>query len=154
MVNRVVLVGRMVKDTELRTANSGNSVCSFTVAVDSKLKGPDGKRSTCFMPCVCFGQTAESVTKFTRRGSLVGVDGFLNQRKYQRKDGTIASVFEVICDSVQFLEPKGGAKGFEEIPPFDDAPAPAGNNLNGQETLEEDSKNLETYDLPDDDLPF
>jgi len=151
MINRVVLVGRLVKDPELRTATSGNSVCSFTVAVDSKMKNQDGSRGTCFMPCVCFGQTAESVSKFTRKGSLVGVEGFLNQRKYQRNDGSTASVVEVICDSVQFLEPKGARSGYDVIPPFDDAPAPSNNN---EVSDDEDNKNLDSLDLPDVDLPF
>ena len=151
MINRVVLVGRITKDPELRTATSGNSVSSFTVAVDSKMKGPDGTRSTCFVTCVCFGQTAESVTKFTRKGSLVGVEGYLNQRKYQRQDGSMASVIEVICDSVQFLEPKGARGGFDEVPPFDDVPAPSGN---GNRPSDEDNRNLDSLNLPDDDLPF
>ena len=66
------------------------------------------------------------------------------QRKYQRNDGSTASVIEVMCDSVQFLEPKGTRGGYEEVPPFDDAPV----------QNEEDSRNLDSIDLPDDDLPF
>ena len=142
MINRVVLVGRITKDPELRTATSGNSVCSFSLAVDSKMKNSNGERGTCFITCVCFGQTAETVSKFTRKGSLVGVEGTLNQRKYQRQDGSTASVIEVICDSVQFLEAKKSG-GYDEVPPFDDAPAPT-----------EDSRNLDSLNLPDDDLPF
>lgn len=143
MINRVVLVGRITKDPELRTTTSGRSVVSFTVAVDSRTKNPDGSRATSFIGCVAFGQTAETMSKFTRKGSLVGVEGTLNQRKYQRQDGSTASVLEVMCDSVQFLEPKG-QRGFEEVPPFDDAPA----------QNEEESRNLDSIDLPDDDLPF
>ena len=144
MINNVTLVGRITKDPELRTTTSGKSVVSFTVAVDSKLKNPDGSRGTSFIGCVAFGQTAETMSKFTRKGSLVGVVGTLNQRKYQRNDGSTASVIEVLCDSVQFLEPKGARGGYEEVPPFDDAPA----------VNEEDSRNLDSIDLPDDDLPF
>ena len=153
MINRVVLVGRFTKDPELRTATSGNSVCSFTLAVDSKMKNADGTRGTCFMGCVCFGQSAETVAKFTRKGSLVGVEGYLNQRKYQRQDGSMASVIEVICDSVQFLEPKG-SRTYDEVPPFDDVPAPAANGGQNQTPAEEDSRNLDSLNLPDDDLPF
>ena len=144
MINSVVLVGRIVKDPELRTATSGNSVASFTVACDNRMKNADGTRGTSFVGCVCFGQKAETVAKFTRKGSLVGVEGFLNQRKYQRQDGSTASVIEVICDNVEFLEPKKTTGGYEEVPPFDDAPAP----------VEEDSRNLDSLNLPDDDLPF
>ncbi len=145
MINQVVLVGRITRDPELRTATSGNSVCSFTVAVDNRMKNADGTRGTSFIGCVCFGQSAETVAKFTRKGSLVGVEGTLNQRKYQRQDGSSASVIEVICDRVQFLEPKGSRNGVDEIPPFDDAPAPS---------QKDDSRNLDSLNLPDDDLPF
>ena len=88
-------------------------------------------------------QEAEIVAKFTKKGSLVAVEGSLNQRKYQRQDGRTASVIEVICDNVEFLEPKKTTGGYDEIPPFDDAPAPA-----------EESRNLDSLNLPDDDLPF
>ena len=144
MINRVVLVGRITKDPELRTSTSGNSVCSFTVAVDDKLKAQDGSRTTSFISCVCFGQIADTTSKFTRKGSLVGVEGTIRQRRYQKQDGSNASVFEIICDSVQFLEPKGTRGEADEVPPFDDAPAPA----------ESESRNLDAIDLPDDDLPF
>ena len=148
MINQVVLVGRITKDPELRTATSGNSICSFTVAVDNRLKNSDGSRGTSFISCVCFGQSAETTAKFTRKGSLVGVEGTLSQRKYQRQDGSMGSVLEVICDRVQFLEPKGVRGGVEEIPPFDDAPAPS------IKDSDESSRNLESLNLPDDDLPF
>lgn len=146
MVNNVTLVGRITRDPELRTATSGRSVVSFTIAVDGRMKNPDGTRATSFIGCVAFGQTAETMSKFTRKGSLVGVVGSLNQRKYTRQDGSTASVIEVLCDSVQFLEPKGTRGGVEEVPPFDDVPV---NNPN-----DEDSRNLDSIDLPDDDLPF
>lgn len=147
MINQVVLVGRITKDPELRTASSGNSICSFTIAVDNRMKNSDGTRGASFIGCVCFGTSAETTAKFMRKGSLVGVEGALNQRKYQRQDGTNASVIEVLCDSVQFLEPKGTrGGGYEEVPPFDDAPAPS--------VKEDDSRNLDSLNLPDDDLPF
>ena len=100
MINRVVLVGRLTRDPELRNTNSGNAVCSFTVAVDNRTKNPDGSKSTSFIPCVVFQQQADNVGKFTRKGSLVGIEGRLNQRNYQKQDGTKASVLEVICDNV------------------------------------------------------
>jgi single-strand DNA-binding protein len=141
MINRVVLVGRLTRDPELRRTGSGNSVCSFTVAVDNRQKNPDGTRGTTFVPCVCFQQSADNMVRFVRKGALVGVEGRLNQRSYQRQDGTNAKVFEVLCDSVQFLEPKGDNAN-EDVPTFDDQP------------VEEAGKNLDTLDLPDDDLPF
>ena len=146
MINRVVLVGRLTADPELRKTNSGTSVASFTVAVDNAMKNQDGSRATCFVNCSIFNAQADNVAKFTRKGSMVGVEGRLNQRKFQRKDGTNASVLEVVADTVRFLEPKGNnaeaaveqnPDSFQD-PNFDDD---KGNNLDG-------------LDLPDDDLPF
>jgi len=142
MINRVVLVGRLTRDPELRKTNSGNSVCSFSVAVDNRQKNPDGTRSASFIPCVAFSQSADSMSKFTRKGSLVGIEGRLNQRSYQRQDGTKASVLEVLCDSVQFLEPKA-AIAVEN-----------GDTPNNVSQVENEGKNLDSLDLPDDDLPF
>jgi len=142
MINRVVLVGRLTRDPELRRTNTGTSVCSFTVAVDNRQKNADGTRSASFIPCTVFQQAADNMTKFLRKGSLVGVEGRLNQRSFTRKDGTNASVLEVLCDSVQFLEPKSGDVKEVEVS-FDDEPAQSGNN-----------DSVGTLDLPDDDLPF
>ena len=143
MINRVVLVGRLTRDPELRKANSGNPVASFSIAVDNRMKNPDGSRGTTFMNCSIFGNQAENLVKFTRKGSMVGVEGSLNQRNFTRQDGSRGSVIEVICDRVAFLEPKGNneARGAEGVV-FDDT-TPADNG-----------KNLDSIDLPDDDLPF
>ena len=144
MINKVILVGRLTKDPELRTATTGRSITTFTVAVDSKMKNPDGTRSAAFLDCVAFQSTAENVCKFTKKGSLVGVEGSINQRKYQRKDGSNAIVVEILCDNVKFLESKPKN---EEIPPFDEYPQ------NGP-AIEESNETVDTPELADDDLPF
>lgn len=144
MINRVVLVGRLTRDPELRNTNSGTAVVSFTVAVDNPVKNPDGTKSASFIPCVAWNQKADFASKFARKGSLVGIEGRLNQRNYQKQDGTKASVLEVVCDNLQLLEPKAAneaaAASGDEVK-FDDAPVA-------------DNKNLDQLDLPDDDLPF
>lgn len=144
MINRVVLVGRLTRDPELRkTINS--AVASFTIAVDNRLKGPNGEKTTSFIPCQAWNQQAENTVKFVRKGSLVGVEGRLNQRTYDSKDGRKVQIIEVICDTVQFLEPKGtnslqnDNNGF--VPDYvpDDV---------------EERKNVSSIDIADDDLPF
>ena len=143
MINRVILVGRLTRDPELRRTNSGTSVCSFTIAVDNRQKNPDGSRTASFIPCTVFQMAADNMTKFLRKGSLVGVDGRLNQRSFVRQDGTKGSVLEVLCDSVEFLEPKSANQQSNDSITFE-SDVPAG----------EDNKNLDSLDLPDDDLPF
>ena len=142
MINRVVLVGRLTRDPELRRTNSGTSVCSFTVAVDNRTKNADGTKSASFIPCTAFQQSADNMSKFLRKGSLVGIEGRLNQRSYVRQDGSKASVLEVLCDSVQFLEPKSNAEQAPDAVTFEDA-APA-----------DEGKNLDSISMADDDLPF
>jgi single-strand DNA-binding protein len=143
MINRVVLVGRLTRDPELRNTNSGNPVCTFTLAVDNRQKAADGSKTASFITCVVFSQQADNVSKFVRKGSLVGVEGRLNQRSYERKEGGKASVIEVICDSVQFLEPKAANQAEEDTVTFNDEPvtATSGNNL-------------DSIEIVDDDLPF
>ena len=142
MINRVVLVGRLTKDPELRNTNSGNPVCTFTLAVDNRQKAADGSKTASFITCVVFSQQADNVAKFVRKGSLVGVEGRLNQRTYDRRDGTKASVIEVVCDSVQFLEPKGASDNNDTVT-FDDTPS-----------NKTEENNLDAIDLSQDDIPF
>ena len=106
MINRVVLVGRLTRDAELRKTTNGTSVASFTLAVDNRLTDKEGNKTASFIPCTIWNQQAENVVRFTHKGSLVGVEGRLNQRTYTNTEGKNVQVIEVVCDSVQFLEPK------------------------------------------------
>ncbi len=145
MINRVVLVGRLTRDPELRRTSSGIAVASFTIAVDNRTKS-GAEKTASFIPCTVWNQAADNLAKFTRKGSLVGVEGRLNQRTYDSKDGRRVSVIEVICDSVQFLEPKGTTVSENVVkddnPVFDDLNDDTGDN------------NLSAIDVADDDLPF
>ena len=142
MVNRVVLVGRLVKDPELRKTNSDISFATFTLAVDNRVKEADGTRGTIFIDCRVFRDQADSLVKNTRKGSKIAVDGSLNQRNFERRDGTKGKVIEIVVDSVTFLDPNPNRESNAvEEPKFDDIQVPASNNL-------------DSIDLPDDDLPF
>ena len=143
MVNRVFLVGRLVKDPELRKTNSDISVATFTIAVDNTIKEQDGTRGTLFLDCRVYRDQADNMAKFTRKGSKVAVDGSLNQRNFTYQDGRKGKAIEVYVDSVTFLDPNPNRENNSvDTPKFDDTPAP----INGS--------NLDSIDLPDDDLPF
>ena len=142
MVNRVVLVGRLVKDPELRKTNSDISFATFTLAVDNRVKESDGTRGTIFIDCRVFRDQADSLVKNTRKGSKIAIDGSLNQRNFERRDGTKGKAIEIVVDSVTFLEPNPNREqNTVEEPKFDDIQVPPSNNL-------------DSIDLPDDDLPF
>ncbi len=150
MVNSVVLVGRLTRDPELRKTSSGMSVASFTIAVDDSRKGPNGEKVTIFMPVAVWGNMADTVVKFTRKGSLVGVVGRLTQRKYVDRNGSNVTSTEVSANQVEFLESKN-ARGQDDQGFAPDQPAPGPTN---QAKAKEESKNLEAIDIVDDDLPF
>jgi single-strand DNA-binding protein len=106
MINNVVLVGRITKDLELRYTTSNKETTSFTVAINRAFKGQDGQTQADFISCVAFGKTAINLCRYCGKGSLIGVEGRIQTRNFQGKDGNTVYVTEVIADRVQFLESK------------------------------------------------
>lgn len=106
MINRVVLVGRLTRDPELRKTGNGTSVASFTLAVNRPFTAQGQDRQADFVQCVCWNRVAENTTQYTRKGSLVGIEGRIQTRNYQNQQGQTVYVTEVVADSVQFLETK------------------------------------------------
>lgn len=107
MLNRVVLVGRLTRDPELRVSQNNLSVTTFNLAVNRPFTSQSGERGADFINCVTFRKQAENVSQYVKKGSLVGVDGRIQTRNYENKDGQRVYVTEVVCESVQFLEPRG-----------------------------------------------
>lgn len=114
-LNIVVLIGRLVKDSELRYTPNGKAVATFTLAVDNPYK----KGEADFINVVTWGKTGENVATYTRKGSLVAVEGRISTRNYE-KDGRKVYVTEVVADNVRFLDSK--KKEPSEPSPFDDSP--------------------------------
>lgn len=106
MINRVVLVGRLTKDADLRYTSSGAAVASFTVAVNRQFTNQSGEREADFINCVAWRKTAETLANFTRKGSLVGVEGRIQTRSYDNQQGQRVYVTEVVVDTFSMLESK------------------------------------------------
>ncbi|MDN6193644.1 MAG: single-stranded DNA-binding protein, partial [Alkalibacterium sp.] len=106
MINNVVLVGRLTRDAELRYTGSGIAVASFTVAVERPYTNAQGERETDFINCVAWRKTAEIISNYTRKGSLVGVTGRMQTRNYTNNEGRKVYITEVVCENFQMLEPK------------------------------------------------
>ena len=102
MINRVVLMGRLVADPELKTTGSGVSVTSFRIAVDRSYVKQGAERQADFFDIVAWRGTAEFVCKHFNKGSLVAIDGQLQSRQYQTKDGQSRTAIEVVADNVSF----------------------------------------------------
>nr|WP_277871013.1 single-stranded DNA-binding protein [Culicoidibacter larvae] len=157
-MNRVTLVGRLTRDPELRYTPSGVAVATFSLAVNRTFTNQSGEREADFVPCVVWRKQAENVSNYVHKGSLVGVDGRLQTRSYDAQDGSKRFVMEVVCDSVQFLEPKGSNAGggnrdnaYDYGAPSYDA-GPSSNNGGG--AADSFEKPTQTFDISDDDLPF
>ncbi|WP_147536004.1 single-stranded DNA-binding protein [Bacillus marasmi] len=172
MMNRVVLVGRLTKDPDLRYTPNGVPVATFTLAVNRTFSNQQGEKEADFINCVIWRRPAENVANFLKKGSLAGVDGRIQTRNYEGQDGKRVYVTEVVADSVQFLEPRGsnsgdrGGNGFYNEPPREQG-SPFGNNQN-QRPNNNNNNNSKGYtrvdedpfagsgqiDISDDDLPF
>lgn len=109
MINRVVLVGRLTKDPELRYTPSGVPMARFTVAVNRTFSNQSGEREADFIGCIAWRKQAENLANFMRKGSLIGVEGRIQTGSYEGQDGKRVYTTDVVADSVQFLEPRGGA---------------------------------------------
>lgn len=106
MINNVVLVGRLVRDVDLKYTNSGKVATNFTLAVNRDFKNEQGVNEADFISCAAFGKQAENMARFLGKGSLIGVEGRISTRSYQAKDGKTIYVTEVITSKVGFLESK------------------------------------------------
>ncbi len=106
MMNRVVLVGRLTRDPELKYTPSGVAVATFTLAVNRTFTNAQGEREADFINCVVWRKPAENVANFLKKGSLAGVDGRVQSRSYEGQDGKRVYVTEIVAESVQFLEPR------------------------------------------------
>ena len=106
MLNEIIIMGRLTKDTEYRTTNNGTAVTSFTLAVDRDF----GDKQTDFIDCVAWRQTAEFVKKYFAKGRAAAVKGSLQSRKWQDKDGNNRVSWEVVADGVYFADSKPANK--------------------------------------------
>lgn len=151
MINSVALTGRLTKDVDLRTTQSGISVASFTLAVNrqySKNKEAD------FINCVAFKKTAEVLRQFAGKGRLIGVTGSIRTRNYTGKDGKEVYVTEVLANNVSFLDSRNGSQN-EYNGQQGDYSQQQGNHPQGPEQhLQGQQGQAGTIDVSSDDLPF
>ena len=147
-INRVVVVGNLTRDPELRTTPGGTSVCKLRIAVNTRTKGADGQWADKpnYFDVTVWGNQAESCAQYLSKGRPVGVDGRLEWREWDAQDGTKRQAVEIIAESVQFLggrDSEGGAAG--------------GGGGGGQQFVPA-SATAETADFgqsgADDDIPF
>lgn len=148
MINRAILLGRLTKDPELRYTSSGIAVATFTLAIDRRTSNQQGERETDFIPVVAWRQLGELVANYLKKGQQAAVEGRIQVRNYDNKEGRKVYVTEIIADNVQFL---GGGSGQANRNEFK-APTTVGN----QNPFEKNpfAGSQTPIDISDDDLPF
>lgn len=156
MINRVVLVGRLTKDPELRYTQSGAAVASFTIAVNRTFTNSNGEREADFINCVIWRKAAENFANFANKGSLVGIDGRLQSRSYDNKQGQKVFVTEMVVDNFSMLESRAESQQRNSNDSKDysnklteKSQKPVANN--GSDPFADNSKPI---DISQDDLPF
>ncbi|TLQ05448.1 single-stranded DNA-binding protein [Pediococcus stilesii] len=142
MINRAVLVGRLTRDPDLKYTSNGTAVISFNMAVRRPFPNADGERETDFINCVMWRKAAENFANFTHKGSLVGIDGRIQTRNYE-KDGQRVYITEVVADNFSLLDPKPQSPQNNESAPQSNA-NPNDPFVNGGQSI----------DIQDSDLPF
>lgn len=118
MINRVVLVGRLTKDPELRYTPNGIASTRFTVAVNRTFSNQQGEREADFISCVAWRKQAENLANFMRKGSLIGVEGRIQTGSYEGQDGKRVYTTDVVADSVQFLESRNASASGAPAPQY------------------------------------
>jgi len=109
VINRIVLVGRLTRDPELRYTPNGRAVTSFSLAVNRRFSNQQGEREVDFIDIVAWGKTAETCANHLQKGRLVGVEGRLQVRSYETQDGQKRKAAEVVADNVAFLDRARGS---------------------------------------------
>jgi single-strand DNA-binding protein len=137
-INRVILIGRMVKDPELRYTQSGSSVANFSIA-NTRTYSVSGEKKeyTSFFNCIAWGKLGEAIAQYCKKGQRIGIEGRLQQRSWDDQNGQKRSSVEVVVENFQFLSPKQGQEaphaeipqqqtetGFEQENPFSDEEIP------------------------------
>ena len=158
-MNKIMLVGRLVRDPEVRSTSTGSSTANFTVAVSRNFKNKDGNYDADFLPCVAFRNSADFVSKYFKKGSLIGIEGRVQTRNYDAQDGTKRYVTEVVVENAEFVGGKndGSTPTVSTDTTYMDAPAEAPIDVMPEYDISK-SDPYENYDkdvsLSDDDLPF
>lgn len=139
MFNLVVLTGRLTADPELKTTANGIPVTTFSIAVNRNYRAGE-EQQTDFINIVAWRQRAEFITKYFKKGSMIGIEGSIQTRRYQDKNGNNRTAFEVVVNNAQFVESKrdGAASGSDEPASYSNADASDFAEIGGM----------------DDDLPF
>ncbi|MCI8653535.1 MAG: single-stranded DNA-binding protein [Angelakisella sp.] len=149
MFNKAILIGRLTADPELKQTTSGIYLVNFQIAVDRRFKGQDGERKADFITIVCWRQQAEFVSKYFHKGDAIGIEGTIQTRNYEDRQGNKRTAVEVVADNVFFVGGKSSGSAGPAMQAVPATPAPAA-PVAYSSGAASDFEEVET----DNDLPF
>lgn len=148
-MNKIILIGRLARDVELRATSSNKSVASFTIAVNRPYNPNAEQQEADFINCVSWGKQAENLHKYCQKGSQIAIEGRIQTRNYTTQDGSKRYITEVLCENITFL----GVKK-EDKNPVDEIVEQTVNNMTKQEEQDPFAEFGEEVVITDDMLPF
>lgn len=153
MINRVVLVGRLTKDPELKYTPNGVASCRFQVAVNRTFQNQQGEREADFISCVAWRKQAENLANYIRKGGLIGLEGRIQTGSYEGQDGKRVYTTDVVADSIQFLEPRNSTGGSQSTSNYESSTNTGGTNQGSSQGQYGGQNNQPSYTRGDED-PF
>ena len=160
-MNKALLIGRLTRDPELRSTSTGRNVCQFSIAVNRNFTNANGEREADFINCVVWDKQAENLVKYQKKGNQIAVDGRIQTRNYEDKDGKRVYVTEILANNISFLDSKGtntSSNDFNSLPEPPREDSVSSSNMNNMETVSVDKDPFEAFgdsiEISDNDLPF
>lgn len=153
MINRVVLVGRLTKDPELRYTPNGIASCRFTVAVNRTFNKEGEEKQADFIQCVAWRKQAENLANFMKKGNLIGLEGKIQTGSYEGQDGKRVYTTDIVADSIQFLEPRNSTGGAQSTANYQSSTNTGGTNQTPPQGNYGGNNNQPSYTRVDED-PF
>ncbi len=154
-MNKVILIGRLTRDPELRMAG-GSAVCNFSIAAESNYTNKNGERAVEFINCSAWGRTADNISKYCTKGSLLSVEGRIRNSSYTAQDGSKRYTTEVVAEEVRFLGSRNASSSnasfnTNDVPTNDEMPLPTETADLSEDPFKSFSDEIT---LTSDDLPF
>ena len=154
MLNKVILIGRTTRDVDFRRTSTGTPVATFTLALDNRFVLKDGKPTTDFINCVAWNRTAETMDKYVKKGMMIAVEGRIQTRNYENKDGNKVYVTEVVCENMRMLESRGTSSGATYLEDYEpDNGGYQKDDSSDTETITSTDTGVD-FNISEDDLPF
>lgn len=154
-MNKAILIGRLTRDPELRTTPTGRNVCQFSVAVNRTYTNANGEREADFINCVVWDKQAESLARYQKKGNQIAVEGRIQTRNYDDKDGKRVYVTEILANNISFLDAKSSSNSGGS---FNNLPEPPMEEVSNTQTVSVEKDPFEAFgdsiEISDNDLPF